>query len=227
MRNVSKDYLSPVEVPVEIAREHSKEVAGAKDPARPDDDDDLTLARLPQDTVASKLGSNFTTGLTNAAAAEKLAADGPNELLQQPAPGFIKLFGLQLLNFVIILLMVAAIASLVVAATGNKNDDPLSYTTGVAIFILIVINAGIAAKTEAQANGALDALKKMSQAAVMVLRDGKEVKVGCPDLVRGDIVNLGVGDIVPADVRLVDSADFKVNEMPLTGEPDDVGKHTK
>lgn len=227
MRNVSKDYLSPVEVPVEIAREHSKEVAGMKDPAHPDQDDDLTLARLPQDTVATKLGSNFTTGLTSQSAADKLAADGPNELQQEPAPGFIKLFGLQLLNFVIILLMVAAVASLVVAATGNKNDDPLSYTTGVAIFILIVINAGIAAKTEAQANGALDALKKMSQAAVMVLRDGKEVKVSCTELVRGDIVNLGVGDIVPADCRLVDSADFKVNEMPLTGEPDDVGKTHK
>lgn len=227
MRNVSKDYLSPVEVPVEIAREHSNEVAGMKDPAKPEQDDDLTLARMPQDTVASKLQSNFTTGLTSAQAQEKLATDGPNELEQPPIPGFIKLFGLQLLNFVIILLMVAAVASLVVAATGTKNEDPLSYTTGIAIFILIIVNAGIAAKTEAQANGALDALKKMSQAAVMVLRDGKEVKCACPELVRGDIVNLGVGDIVPADCRLVDSADFKVNEMPLTGEPEDVGKTHK
>jgi len=227
MRNVSKDYLSPVEVPVEIAREHSKEVAGTKDPAKPEQDDDLTLSRLPQDTVAQKLKSNFTTGLSTAQAAEKLTQDGPNELEQPPTPGFGKLFLLQLLNFVIILLMVAAVASLVVAATGNKNDEPLQYTTGIAIFILIIINAGIAAKTEAQANGALDALKKMSQASVDCIRDGKEVKVPCNQLVRGDIVNLGVGDIVPADCRLVESADFKVNEMPLTGEPDDVSKTFK
>lgn len=227
MRNVSKDRLSPIEVPVELAREHSKEVVGTKDEAHPDATDDITLARLPQDTVVAKLQSNLSTGLSDAAAAEKLAADGPNELQKPPAPGFATLFALQLLNFVIVLLMVAAIASLVVAGTGTKNDEPLSYTTGIAIFILIIVNAGIAAKTESQANGALDALAKMSQAKVMVLRNGKEEQVKCPELVRGDIVNLGVGDIVPADVRIMDASDFKVNEMPLTGEPEDVSKTFK
>jgi P-type E1-E2 ATPase len=57
-----------------------------------------------------------------------------------------------------------------------------------------------------------------------VRRDGKEQEINGTDVVRGDIVIMGTGDIVPADCRLLTSADFKVNEMLLTGEPDDVRK---
>merc|ERR1719434_459473 len=67
----------------------------------------------------------------------------------------------------------------------------------------------------------------MTQASIFVLRDGREVKVDVPNVVRGDVVVLGTGDVVPADMRLIEADDVKVSEMALTGEPDDVAKTCK
>jgi Ca2+-transporting ATPase len=128
---------------------------------------------------------------------------------------------------VILLLICAAAASSGVNASGPNKDDPLSYTTGIAIFVIVFINAGIAAWTEHKAGDALEALSKMTQASIYVLRDGKEVKVDVPEVVMGDVVVLGTGDVVPADVRLFEASDVKVSEMALTGEPDDVAKNAK
>jgi len=171
--------------------------------------------------------TNVEKGLSTKQAASVLAQDGPNELEKPPKPTLLMLFLMQLTGFVIILLLCAAVASVAVNATGPKKDDPLSYTTGMAIFVIVFINAGIAAWTEHKAGDALEALSKMTQAAIYVLRDGKEVQVPVPEVVRGDIVVLGTGDVVPADLRLVDAQDVKVSEMALTGEPDDVGKTSK
>merc|ERR1712151_1361226 len=122
---------------------------------------------------------------------------------------------------------IAAVASIGVNATGPKKDDWLSYTTGVAILVLVIINAGIAAWTEHKAGGALDALAKMTQATISVIRDGKEVRIDTTTIVKGDIVKLDTGDVVPADMRLITADDLKVSEMALTGEPDDVAKSAK
>eukprot|EP00438_Fugacium_kawagutii_P006217 Skav219205 [mRNA] locus=scaffold537:89353:95308:+ [translate_table: standard] len=134
---------------------------------------------------------------------------------------------MQLTSFIIVLLMVSAVASVLVNATGPKAGDPLSYTTGIAIGLIVLLNAGIAAWTESKAGDALEALSKMTQANIYVLRDGKEVQVPVPTVVAGDIVVLGTGDVVPADLRLFEAKDFKVSEMALTGEPDDVAKTHK
>merc|ERR1719337_210856 len=137
---------------------------------------------------------------------------------------------LQLTNLIIALLITAAVASLTVNATDpdpESRSDAMSYVEGIAIFIIVFVNAGIAAYTENSANNALDALSKMSQAQSLVLRDGKQQNVDSNKIAVGDIVLLGVGDVVPADMRLFDSADLKVNEMLLTGEPDDVVKTCK
>ena len=83
---------------------------------------------------------------------------------------------LRLTSFIIVLLMVSAVASVLVNATGPKAGDPLSYTTGIAIGLIVLINAGIAAWTESKAGDALEALSKMTQANIYVLRDGKEVQ---------------------------------------------------
>ena len=100
---------------------------------------------------------------------------------------------------------------------GERNDDPLSYIDAIAIFIIVFLNAGIAASTENAANGALEALDALSAPATRCLRDGEEVEVESATLVVGDVVLLSVGDIVPADCRVAESADMKVNEMLLTG----------
>merc|ERR1719409_810839 len=128
------------------------------------------------------------------------------------------------------LLSVSAVASIIVNGTGSRSDEILSYIEGIAIFVIVVLNAGIAAYTENSANNALAALAKMSQPTSSVIRDGKLIENPLLDstaIVRGDIVMLAVGDIVPADMRLIESAELKVNEMLLTGEPDDVAKNYK
>mmetsp|Transcript_39345 Transcript_39345/g.83847 ORF Transcript_39345/g.83847 Transcript_39345/m.83847 type:complete len:1092 (+) Transcript_39345:135-3410(+) len=182
--------------------------------------------RTPEENAVA-LQTDLVKGLTSHQAAENLARDGPNELEKPPKPTLLMLFILQLTGFVIVLLMIAAVASLVVNGTGPNRGDILSYTTGKAIFVIVVINAGIAAWTEHKAGDALDALSKMTQATIYVVRDGHEVKVEVPSIVKGDIVVLGTGDVVPADVRLIEAEDLKVSEMALTGEPDDVSKTWK
>ena len=160
-------------------------------------------------------------GLTSARAEQKLEEDGKNELYKPPRPSLLALFIAQLCGFIIILLIIAAIASIIVNATGAKKDDLLSYTTGMAIFVIVILNAGIAAYTENQAGGALEALSKMSQPCITVVRDGKDQSVDTETVVAGDIVLIGTGDVVPADLRLIEAFDVKVAEMCLTGEPDD------
>jgi Ca2+-transporting ATPase len=182
---------------------------------------------MQPEELAAKYGTDCKNGFTSAQAQKVLERDGPNELEKPPKPTLLMLFIMQLTGFVILLLIAAAVASILVNATGNQKEDPLSYTTGMAIMVIVVINAAIAAYTEHKAGDALDALSKMTQASIWVVRDGVEVKVDCVMVVRGDLVVLGTGDVVPADMRLIEADDVKVSEMALTGEPDDVAKTWK
>ena len=104
--------------------------------------------------LANLYRTNIDTGLSKAQAAEILKRDGPNELEKPPKPSLLMLFVMQLMGFVITLLVCTAIASVAVNATGPNKSDPLSYTTGMAIFVIVFINAGIAAWTESQAGNA-------------------------------------------------------------------------
>ncbi|CAK9009207.1 unnamed protein product [Durusdinium trenchii] len=87
--------------------------------------------------------------------------------------------------------------------------------------------AACCSSQEHQAGNALDALAKLSQPEVSVLRGGEQVSIPTVDVVRGDIIILETGDVVPADLRLITAQDLKVDEKALTGEPDDVPKNTK
>jgi potassium/sodium efflux P-type ATPase len=210
----SVDYLTPEERPVpkpEIAKKAAEEA----------DTDDATR---PVAEVFAALNVEVQTGLSSSDAAERLNRDGPNELLKPKPPSLAMLFVMQLLNVIIMLLIASAFASYVVNATGPDWDKWNSYVEGTAIMGIVILNAGIAAWTENDANNALEALQAMSQPMTTVLRNGTEQKVQSNQIVRGEIVLLEVGDVCPADLRLITSDELKVNEMLLTGEPDDVAK---
>ena len=166
-------------------------------------------------------------GLSTAEAAKRLLEDGPNELEKPPRISLFTLFIIQLNSVIMYLLMAAVVASAAIKATGDKADDILSYIDSIAIFIIVLINATIAAVTENNANDALEALSSLQSPMCTVVRGGEESQVESRDLVRGDIVKLGTGDVVPADIRVITSNDFRVNEMLLTGEPEDVAKSSK
>jgi potassium/sodium efflux P-type ATPase len=184
-------------------------------------------ARSPLQELTASLGTDDQRGLTTTQAEKHLKEYGRNEISKPPKPTLLMLFVLQLTSFIILLLIAAAGASVAVNATGPHYADPLSYTTGKAIFVIVLINAGIAAWTEHKAGGALDALSKMTQPTISVVRNGSEVNVDTVTIVPGDLVILGTGDVVPADMRLIAADDLKVSEMALTGEPDDVAKTAK
>ncbi|CAE7886471.1 yoaB, partial [Symbiodinium sp. KB8] len=95
---------------------------------------------------------------------------------------------------------------------------------GIAVLIIVVLNISIAVYTEKSANDSLAALAEMSAPTCTVVRDGEATSLDSRLLVPGDILRLSMGDVVPADVRLISGVDVKTNEMPLTGESADVAK---
>lgn len=231
MKETDPDYADKVftqhEERINISRKQSymqakrtlENVAGEKK--------EVEWDKLDVEQLSKVLNSSSEKGLTAAEAKVRLDRDGPNELEKPKRPTLLMLFIVQILNLIILLLIAAAVASLVVNATGPGNDNWVNYTDSVAIFIIVFLNAGIGAITENSAAGALEALSKLSQPRATVMRDGQEIQIPSVDIVKGDVVVLGVGDIVPADVRLIVADDFKVNEMLLTGEPEDVSKFAR
>ncbi|MFT8879130.1 MAG: HAD-IC family P-type ATPase [Oenococcus sp.] len=158
--------------------------------------------------VIKLLSSDKDQGLTAAAAADLLAKYGHNALNEAKRTTLLQKFINQFKDFMIAIL---AIAAVVAALTGEVVD---------AIFILLVVvlNAIFGVFQESKAEDAIEALKQMSTPNANVLRDGKVLSVPATDLVVGDIVLLEAGDIIPADLRLIDVSSLKIEEAALTGE---------
>ncbi|KAJ8604654.1 hypothetical protein CTAYLR_006531 [Chrysophaeum taylorii] len=188
---------------------------------------DLEIHEAPIQLLAADLETDPSAGMKSAAAAKRLQEDGPNELEKPPRITLCMLFLVQLTQFIIVLLLAAAIASAIINVIAGNGGNPLAYVDSIAIFIIVFLNAIIGAVTENAANGALDALSALSSPISTVVRDGEETEVPSANIVRGDIVVLTTGDVVPADSRLLEAADLKVNEMLLTGESEDVSKTAK
>ncbi|MFD1421556.1 cation-translocating P-type ATPase [Lactiplantibacillus songbeiensis] len=156
-------------------------------------------------------------GLSQAAAAKRLEQYGHNALNQQKSTSLLQKFIAQFKDFMIIVLLVAA---LIAAFTGEAVD-------AIIILLVVVLNAVFGVFQEAKAEEAINALKEMAAPDATVLRDGQLQTVKSDDLVPGDIVSLEAGDIVPADLRLIESASLKVEESALTGESVPVEKQAE
>ncbi|WP_455583397.1 cation-translocating P-type ATPase [Lactiplantibacillus pentosus] len=156
-------------------------------------------------------------GLQQSAAAQRLEQYGPNALNQQKTTSLLQKFIAQFKDFMIIVLLVAA---LIAAFTGEAVD-------AVIILLVVVLNAIFGVFQESKAEEAINALKEMSAPDATVLRDGQLQTVKSDALVPGDIVSLEAGDIVPADLRLIESASLKVEESALTGESVPVEKQAE
>merc|ERR1712166_1514491 len=177
-------------------------------------------------TVISELESDDKKGLTTEEANKRFLRDGPNELETPPRISLFMLFIVQLNSVIMYLLLAAVVASAVIKATGDDKDKFISYVDSIAILIIVFINATIAAVTENNANDALEALSNLQSPKCTVIRSGKDETIESKELVVGDIVKLATGDVVPADIRCITADDFRVNEMLLTGEPEDVAKNS-
>jgi Ca2+-transporting ATPase len=154
-------------------------------------------------------------GLSDSEASERMIQYGPNQLTEASRPGFLRLLWEQFNNFIVMLLIVASIVS---ALLGEWVDAS-------AIIAIVMLNAILGIVQERRAEEALAALKKLAAPEARVLRGGHHVTVSSRDLVPGDIVFLEAGNHVPADMRLLEVANLRVDEAALTGESLTVNKN--
>ena len=154
------------------------------------------------------------TGLTNAQAAARLAEHGTNELVERGAKAPWTIFLSQFKEVMIVVLIVAAVISFLLG----------EYVDAIVILIIVLVNAILGFTQEYRAEQAMAALKKMSVPTVRVRRDGHVEEIPSTTVVPGDIVLLEAGNLVPADGRLIENANLKVEEAALTGESEPVNK---
>jgi Ca2+-transporting ATPase len=168
---------------------------------------------LEVDEVLRRLGVSADSGLSDAEAAKRLE-NGRNELIERAATSPLAILWEQLTSPLVLLLILAAAISGVL----GKWDSLIAITA------IVILNAALGVFQEYRAEQAMAALKKMAAPLVRVRRSGRVVDVKSPEIVAGDIVLLEAGSIVPADARLIVSANLSVQEASLTGESVPVDK---
>ncbi|ETV98014.1 potassium/sodium efflux P-type ATPase, fungal-type [Aphanomyces invadans] len=172
---------------------------------------------LSPEDCAVKLSSNLTSGLTTADADKLLEVYGRNELDQVKPQSALTTFLMQFVNLIVIMLIISAIASLLIGHTAE----------GIVILFIVTLNASISTYQEKSAESSMAALAKLSSPTCVVVRDGTQAVLETARLVPGDVIKLVPGDLVPADIVLVQNSDFFVSEVLLTGESKDVAKTAK
>ncbi|MGD8476237.1 MAG: calcium-translocating P-type ATPase, PMCA-type [Burkholderiales bacterium] len=172
---------------------------------------------LTSEQAVQELATDADSGLRADAVALRLEQYGPNRIREQAQRSVWRTLFEQFSDFMILVLIGAAIVSGVV---GDVADT-------ISIIVIVVLNAAIGFVQEFRAQRAIAALRKMAAVNANVVRDGQTQQILAQDLVPGDVVILEAGNIVPADLRLIEAAHFKVNEAALTGESETSDKQTK
>jgi len=169
----------------------------------------------PIEELVGSFRTNLQSGLSAQEADDRLRRFGANELTEKPRPGFFALLWRQFDNYLVVILIVAALVSLVLGETVDA----------VAILFIVALNAVVGVIQESRAEQALAALRKMSAPGARVMRDGRQFTVAGREIVPGDIVFVEAGNYVPADLRLVESVNLRIEEASLTGESVPVEKN--
>ncbi|MCG3222705.1 MAG: HAD-IC family P-type ATPase, partial [Candidatus Heimdallarchaeota archaeon] len=175
--------------------------------------------------IFKKLGSS-EKGLRETDIVNRLQIHGPNKLTITERFKILKMIIEQFTGFLVILLAVAGFISLGIGLNNYfKGEEAEEIIDAIAIFAIIIINAIIGFVQNFRSSQALEKLKEYFEQDVVVIRDEKEIIVHSSDLVPGDIVNLEVGDKIPADCRLITANNLKIDEAPLTGESASITKN--
>ena len=175
----------------------------------------MTPHNTPQEDLLKELRTSLEAGLSSQEAQQRLGQYGENKLAEKKKKTNLQRFLEQFKDAMIIILLLAAAVSFVVACFGH---DPMEFFEPLLILLIVVLNAVLGMVQEAKAEKALDALKNMSAPHARVLRDGKEQVIDAAQLVPGDVIRLEAGDFIPADARLLKSVSLKSEESALTGE---------
>ncbi|MEM3570704.1 MAG: calcium-transporting P-type ATPase, PMR1-type [Candidatus Bathyarchaeia archaeon] len=164
--------------------------------------------------VVKELKSSIQEGLSDEEALTRLKQFGPNELEKEKKVSPIKVFIRQFKEILIIILLIAILISIILGETLDA----------IAILAIVMACAFLGFFQEYRAEKALEALKKMAAPKAVVIRNGKEKEILAKDIVPGDIILLNVGQKIPADARIIEGLNLKIDESMLTGESAPVEK---
>lgn len=165
------------------------------------------LYQMTSDEVRQKLNGK-TEPLTNEEIAKRQQEYGLNELVEEKKKNVFQVFLKQFADFLVIILIIAAIVS---AVLGDVESS-------VVILVVITMNGILGTVQTIKAEHSLQSLKELSMPMAKVIRDGQIMKISSKELTIGDVVCLEAGDYVPADGRIIESAGLKIDESMLTGE---------
>ncbi len=164
--------------------------------------------------VLQQLGSNASFGLSSIEAARRLAEQGPNELQERGSKNPWLILKEQLIAPLVVILIIAAVVS------ASLRD----YKEAIVISLIVLLNTLLGFSQEYRAEKAMAALKALAVPIVKVRREGHWQELSASELVVGDIVGLEAGNLVPADIRLLQTANLRTQEASLTGESEPVDK---
>ena len=162
----------------------------------------------PQEEVLKEFGVDSAAGLTSGEVEQRLEQYGRNKLEAKAKKGVLALFFGQLQDMLIYVLLAAAGITFIIG----------EYIDGLIILLVIILNAIIGVVQEYKAEKAIEALQQMTTPRALVRRDGEVKEINSEEIVPGDIVIIEAGRYIPADLRLIESANLQIEESALTGE---------
>lgn len=169
---------------------------------------------LRKDEVLRNLCTNEKVGLADEEVKQRQQKYGKNKLQEKKKESLFIKFLKQFNDFMIIILIIASIISAVVSKMQGEND----YVDSIIIIGIVVFNSLMGVIQEAKAEKSIEALKQMTPQVAKVIRNGKVISINSEELVKGDIIDLEAGNFVPADCRILESYNLKIEESSLTGE---------
>ena len=174
----------------------------------------MDLYSMSAAEAVKKLGSETDRGLSSREAEKRLGRDGENLLSGKKKKSLAAEFFEQFKDFTVIVLLIASGVSFATSFLEERGD----FADPIMILIIVILNAAVGVIQQRRAEHSLEALKNMSAPTAAVIRDGKETIIPASKLVRGDIIEVRAGDLVPADARLITSHSLFAQESALTGE---------
>ncbi|KAG0252402.1 hypothetical protein BG011_006998 [Mortierella polycephala] len=184
------------------------------------------FTRSPK-VILEHFNVDIDKGLTSNQVKAGLEEYGKNELPEEDPSPLWEMILEQFKDQLVIILLIAAAISLVLAILEEDNSGT-AFVEPIVILLILIANAAVGVIQESNAEKAIDALKEYSPHEAKVLRNGSMTKVYASDIVPGDIIEVAVGDKIPADCRVlqIHSSNFRVNQALLTGESKSVNKVT-
>ena len=177
---------------------------------------------LSENEVAETLNTDLSNGLSDDKVKKLTETYGLNEITTKGNKSIFQMFVEQFKDFMIIILLIAAAIS---GWLGVQNGE--GFTDSIIILIIVILNAIIGVAQELKAQKSLEALKNLSAPHCKVIRNGDVHNIESKYLVPGDLVSLDTGDYIPADLRLIEAVNLKIQESALTGESVPVDKSTE